>query len=220
MRKKVQTILLTGTLALSLFVTGCQKGKNGEEKAGSSYYATEEEITSVKDQLGDDITSGKVWFNGKVLEAPIKVKELQDMGFDFDENTKSQIETLRAGLRVLSAIYMEKPDEDGKGTEKISVNVANPTNKKVNLEDAVISSFRVDSNETGKCILPTGITWKATKEEVDAAYKDAEKYEMETTTSYYYSSEVDGVSTKYYVSFEKQEDGTFELASYGYDINY
>ena len=220
MRKKVQTILLTGTLALSLFVTGCQKGKNGEEKAGSSYYATEEEITSVKDQLGDDITSGKVWFNGKVLEAPIKVKELQDMGFDFDENTKSQIETLRAGLRVLSAIYMEKSDEDGKGTEKISVNVANPTNKKVNLEDAVISSFRVDSNETGKCILPTGITWKATKEEVDAAYKDAEKYEMETTTSYYYSSEVDGVSTKYYVSFEKQEDGTFELASYGYDINY
>ena len=215
MRKKLQIIAIAGMILCTLSMTGCQT-KSAAPTPTSA--VTEEEIQSATEQLGEDITSGKFWLNGTVMEAPITVQDLQNMGFEIDENVQEQVKTLGAGKEIITNIRMSRATEEETKTEDIDIRIANPTNEKIEVKDAQVVDLDVYDDETPRFVLPKGITWDSTMEEVEAAYEETEKTESEQTVDYTYIVENKKTRETYTIRFMKGKGDEFEMSRYGYWI--
>lgn len=137
----------------------------------SSHHATDEEIQEITPQLGNELLDGKLYIDGNIYEMAFTAQDLIDNGWDFDAGVKKNSPTLPGNTRTNST----RLDKEGENNKSLSVTLINYSSEKVDLEDATILSVSPSTISGNKIILPQGITWKNTLEEVKAAYGEPNK---------------------------------------------
>lgn len=205
MRKKICVALLIGSLTLSILFTGCGNGSATETASNPSYWATSEEVSEIQGDLGDSITSCKFYLDGKIYQAPLNVSELLSEGWAFDEEAVKNVSSLQAGVRT-NATYINKETESH--TEKIGITLYNNTEQEVALEEAPVGSLDLYESSKIKIILPKGLTWESTLEDVTAAYGEADESSSIDGRSFLtYSVENDNETISISLQFDKSDEG-------------
>ena len=134
--------------------------------------------------LSDDLFSGEFSFNGKKMTIPFDYSEISsEYTFDLADYGKEEGYSLKPGEYVLSTVSLENPNIDSGfsfyvgfknlGTEDTDI-------KKTSVYSINMDSKWCDSDNYPKVVLPKGITWGSTLDDIKAAYG-------EPTTEPYYS---------------------------------
>lgn len=149
----------------------------------SPIYASEEEIEEAVGQMGDGIMDGGFYLDGKVYQLPITVADMAENGWLIEETLNMKYEKFPANT-VTNFMNVHNSNDKQK---IISVILVNPYKEKLALDDVLIEKLVMGTINANKVVLPQGITWKSTPEEVKSAYgepstesKDSLVYEDET----------------------------------------
>lgn len=158
--------LLVCIAAASIAVTAC--GSSAPVNGG---IPTEEQLSAAADALGDNISSLSFSVDGVIYQFPMYVSDLTDNGWAFDSSTKSELKNLPGNTLVAPAVVMRKKAADGYGATTCSVQPVNKSSSEISLESARLYSLKFSKSDAPTLILPSGITWDSTFEEVKEACK-------------------------------------------------
>lgn len=167
------TALLIGTL-----VSGCGAA------SGNGGIPTAEQIETAKSEMGDHINSLEVSLNGQVYQFPMELQSMLDAGWEM--NVKS--EPLPA-FSVTTPIGLRKAKENA----TCSFTVENVTASEKALESLTLKSLTIEKSGNATLILPQGLTWESTVEDVVVAYSLTEEDVLgDETFIYMFLSNPDG----------------------------
>ena len=175
----------------------------------STIHASEEEVQEVVKQMGNDIMDGGLYLDGKVYQLPVTIADLTDGGWVFDESVKEQLGEFPANA-VTNNINIDNANDNQK---MISIVLINPYEEKKTLEDVLIAQLSVGTFTANKVVLPQGITWKSTMEDVEAAYGEASEKSEDSIT---YENE----TWKIAIYFKTGEDGRTTMSDVSYRLKY
>ena len=163
MKKTKLLALVTG---ITLLFTGCGA------YVDNGGIPTEEQLVAVESELGDEIQSLKFAVNGCVYQLPVTVEELYEDGWYMDKDVASELKTLGAYTRTMNVVFYKNMG-DGYGRATMGVVLNNETAKEVPIEEAQVYSVGMSAG-SATLVLPGGITWNSTFEEVIDAYQLSE----------------------------------------------
>ena len=155
-----QLSLLAGIIAIALSLTAC----GGTPSNGG--IPTEEQLSAAVEALGDDISSLRFSVDGVIYQVPMYVSDMTDNGWAFDSSTKSSLKTIPGNTLVAPAVAMRKKATDGYGTTSCSVQPINKSSSEISIGNARIYKVTFSKSNGTTLILPSGITWDSTFEEV------------------------------------------------------
>lgn len=143
------------------------------------------EVYSQPTELSDDIYSYQISINGDVIQFPIYVSDLINLGWEPKSNSVADIDE-PLGPSYYSNYYFEK------NGVKVFIDVMNwDVNEKI-ARECVGNGIKIDTHDAkgADVILPGGIDWKtATKEDIIAKYgTPSDEYESETRYSMTYET--------------------------------
>lgn len=184
--------------------------KNGNK---STINASKEEIETAVKQMGSGILDGGFYLDGKIYELPVIASDLTDGGWVFDEALKKEFAEFPANT-ITNSINIDNANDNQK---LISIILINPFEEKKALEDVYVETLIISKFTSNKIILPQGITWKSTLEEVEAAYgQPANKSTDSSGTSIEYENEGWTVS----IYFETGDDGKTTMSKVIYRLKH
>ena len=164
--RKVLSKCLSVAITCILFAS-CGTGA-GESVNGG--IPTTEQLSAAADELGDDMKSLKFSVDGVVCQFPVDTKDMLDAGWYFD----SVVEWIRP--------------------TSCSVQPVNNGVSEVAIEDTLLYNVAFSKDKGTTVILPGGITWNSTFDEVKEAYKPEQavdqngiKYIIISGEDYHYS---------------------------------
>lgn len=196
-------VLIIGIMVLKLM-------KNGNK---STINASKEEIETAVKQMGSGILDGGFYLDGKIYELPVIASDLTDGGWVFDEALKKEFAEFPANT-ITNSINIDNANDNQK---LISIILINPFEEKKALEDVYVETLIISKFTSNKIILPQGITWKSTLEEVEAAYgQPANKSTDSSGTSIEYENEGWTVS----IYFETGDDGKTTMSKVIYRLKH
>lgn len=182
--------------------------KNGNK---STINASTEEVEEAVKQMGSGILDGGFYLDGKGYQLPVLVSDLMDGGWIFEEDLKKQFAEFPA-YAVSNSINIDNENDNQK---LISISLINPFEEKLALEDVYVESLTIAKFTANKIILPQGITWKSTLEEVEAAYgKPSDMSTDEAGATIVYEDETWKIS----ISFVTGEDGKTTMSRVNYKL--
>lgn len=147
-------------------VTAC-----GNSAPSNGGIPTEEQLSAAADALGSEVSSLSFSVDGAVYQFPMYVSDMTDNGWAFDSATKSDLKTLPGDTLVAPAVVMRKKAADGYGATSCSVQPINKSSSEISLENARLYNLKFSRSDAPTLILPSGITWDSTFEEVKDACK-------------------------------------------------
>ena len=142
--------------------------KEGNE---SPTYPTEEEIKEAVGKLGEGIMDGGFYLDGKVYQLPITVADMAESGWLIEETLNMKYEKFPANT-VTNSMNVKRSNDKLKA---IGVTLLNPYEEKLALDDVLVKQLVMGTLTANKVVLPQGITWTSTLEEVKAAYGEPSK---------------------------------------------
>lgn len=170
--KRLVTVLLV--MVMCITVAGCgAAGSNSK----ATYIANEEEISVAVGQLGNDLSGMSVSLDGTIYKLPMKMQTLLDAGWTIPADIIDRVDPFSA-LTETSGCVVTKTEGE---TEKKITNITllNTAKEDKPVGDVPITTMSIDRYDNIKLILPKGIIWTSTIEDVKAAYGEPTK---ETTT--------------------------------------
>lgn len=186
--------------------------KNGD-KNKSTIHASEEEVEVAVKQMGNGILDGGFYLDGKVYQLPVTVSDLMDGGWIFEESLKKQFGEFPAHA-VTNSTNIGNANDNQK---LISITLINPFEEKKDLEDVYIQTLSISKFTANKVILPQGITWKSTIEEVEAAYGEpSDKSTDALGASIVYEDDIWEIS----ITFDTGDDGKTKMSRVSYKLKY
>ena len=153
--------------------------------------------------MSEDLFSGQLIFDGRLLTVPFNYSEICDKySFDpADYGYKDGIE-LESGQRVVGTVELESEEMDDNVT--FWAGFINDTDKPLDIMDSKVNAIRLDirwsnTEDYPTLILPGNITWGSTLEDIYAAYGEPEKEPAYMEDSGYTSLSYDSGDYRYYV---------------------
>lgn len=196
--RKVLSKCLSVAITCILFAS-CGTGA-GESVNGG--IPTTEQLSAAADELGDDMKSLKFSVDGVVCQFPVDTKDMLDAGWYFDSDVKSDLKSIPSNTLVAPAVAMRKNKTDGYGATSCSVQPVNNGVSEADLEDTLLYNVAFSKDKGTTVILPGGITWNSTFDEVKEAYKPEQavdqngiKYIIINGEDYHYSVQLNFNST-------------------------
>ena len=165
--KKTNRILAVLMMAtFCLVATACfSEGNTSNTK--SSYIANEEEIAAAVEILGEDLSVMEVSIDGDIYSFPMNVQFLLDKGWTFPEEILSQVDPYPAYTETVGVIMTRI---DGEQEKELSIVLMNEGAEKIPVSEAMVTTYSADRYQKHKMILPGGITWASSIEDVKTAY--------------------------------------------------
>lgn len=154
-------------IAAAATMTACGSGS----APSNGGIPTEEQLSTAADALSSDVSSLSFSVDGVIYQFPMYVSDMTDNGWAFDSSAKSELKTIPANTLVAPAVVMRKKAADGYGTTKCSVQPINKSSSEISLENARLYNLKFSKSDAPTLILPSGITWNSTFEEVKDACK-------------------------------------------------
>lgn len=170
MKKKILTCIV---LMTTILATGCGMTAGGANE--SDGLATEEQIAAVKDALGDNMNELKFSVDGVVFQYPMTMQEMLDADWYLDSSVKNELKTLEENTRT-SGFVLRKNRSGEYGITECSVVAGNESSfeKEIGETDLYNLTFRREKGMV--LILPQGLTWDSTYEDVCEAYQPGADY--------------------------------------------
>lgn len=166
--KKMKVMVLA--LAAGLLAMGCSAET---ETASNGGIATAEQIEAATGELGTEITDLKFSINGTIYQYPFTVQTMLDDGWVLDESVASELETMPANT-ISTTFSMEKKGDSNYGKGLCYATVSNATAADIPLGQLEFDTLEISKEYGATLILPQGITWESTYDEVVAAYQPSE----------------------------------------------
>lgn len=199
----IAIILVIFAVLIGIAVFNLMKNGGGQ----STLHASEEEITAAVNQMGDGILDGGFWFDGKAYQLPVTIADLSEGGWVFDDALKEELGEFPA-YAVTNNINIDNANDTQKALSIVLINLYDEPKQ---LDDVTIAQLSIGKFTANKVVLPQGITWKSTMEEVEAAYgAPAEKSKAGTELSMVYENE----TWKVTLYFGSEENGTMSSVNY------
>lgn len=168
MRQKIFTVIL---LTAALFTAGC-----GIEAANESTgLPTEEQLAAAKDALGDDISELNFSVDGVVFQYPMIMQDMLEADWYIDNSVKNELKTLEANTRTTNFVLRKNKNSEY-GITECSVTACNTGSSEKEIKDTELSSLSFSRDKRAVLILPQGLTWDSTFEEVCDAYQPEDDY--------------------------------------------
>lgn len=161
-RKKIVTAVVLG---MSMLLAGCG-ATGGNQK--SSFIANEEEIAAATAEMSDELGDFNFSMDGEVHSLPMKANVFMEAGWTFPEDLLEKIDPYPAMTEWANCSMVKT--EDDKEKELSNITLLNPSEEVCELEDVYITSFSFSRSDNLKVILPKGITWASSIEDVKDAY--------------------------------------------------
>lgn len=164
--KKVTRFLLAAMLVLgTVCLTACGARVNRNEGI-----PTAEQVEAAKTELGEATDSMMFSVNGEIYQFPMEMQDMFDRGWTIDKQTKAAIEEIPA-YTVTTEIKIQKKGDENYDTADCYFVVENRISMDVSLESCTIKTFVLSRSGNASVILPKGITWESTFDEVVEAYQ-------------------------------------------------
>lgn len=153
--------------------------EEAEESRYSEYSSSKKEIKFAGepvhvDGLSDDYLSEQFAMNGKVYHLPFAYSEISDQyTFDLSDNSFVESETLNPDEQTSCVVHMEGSNlDDG---IFFATGFENTTSSAKDIKESDIWAFDIDvswvnSENYPEIVLPKGITWGCTLDDIVAAY--------------------------------------------------
>ncbi len=162
--KRVLAVLMIATFCL--IGTACFSGGSAPNTQ-SSYIANEEEIAAAVEVLGTELSVMKVSIDGAIYSFPMNVQFLLDEGWTFPEEILGEVDPYPAYTETMGVIMTRM---DGEQEKEISIVLMNESAEKIPVGEAMVTTYSADRYQKHKMILPGGLTWASSIEDVKAAY--------------------------------------------------
>lgn len=166
--KKMKVIALA--LAATLLAVGCSAGTDTASNGG---VATAEQIEVATSELDTEITDLKFSLNGIVYQYPFVVQTMLDDGWALDKSVASELETIPANT-IATTFSLEKKGDSNFGRAVCYATVSNATTVDIPLGELEFATLEISKEYGATLILPQGITWDSTFDEVVAAYQPSD----------------------------------------------
>ncbi|MBR4085317.1 MAG: hypothetical protein IKK33_13675 [Lachnospiraceae bacterium] len=173
----------------------------------STLHASEEEIEEAVGQMGDGIMDGGFYLDGKVYQLPVTVADMAESGWLIEETLNMKYEKFPANT-VTNSMNVHNSNDKQK---IISVVLINPYEEEQALDDVFIEHLSMGTFTANKVVLPQGITWKSTLEEVKKAYGEPAK---ESGDSLVYEDEIWQIT----IRFNTGESGKTTMSDVSYRL--
>lgn len=160
--------------AVAVAVTAC-----GGSTPSNGGIPTQEQLSAAQDALGDKISSLSFSVDGVIYQFPMYVSDMTDNGWAFDSSTKSSLKTIEADTLVAPAVSMRKKATDGYAATSCSVQPINKSASEISLENTRIYKITFSKSNGTTLILPSGITWDSTFEEVKEVCKPEAAFDQD-----------------------------------------
>lgn len=154
---------ITCIISCIILLTACGSGA-----AADGGIPTEEQLSAAVEALGDNISSLSFSANGVIYQFPMYVSDMTDKGWSFDSSAKSELKSISANTLV-EPVAMRKKAEDGYAAATCYVQLINKSSSEISLESARIYKLTFSKSNAVTLILPSGITWDSTFDEVKEA---------------------------------------------------
>lgn len=162
--KRILAVLMIATFCL--IGTACFSGGSASNTQ-SSYIANEEEIAAAVEVLGTELSVMKVSIDGAIYSFPMNVQFLLDEGWTFPEEILSEVDPYPAYTETMGVTMIRM---DGEQEKEISIVLMNESAEKIPVGEAMVTTYSADRYQKHKMILPGGLTWASSIEDVKAAY--------------------------------------------------
>lgn len=166
MKKIKRTLIALMVATLGLVATGCSSNAGGGSKA--SYIANEEEVAATVEILGDDLSVMKVSVDGVIYSYPMNVQFLLDQGWAFPEEALKELDPFPANTEYRNCEMTRTIDEQEQTMDGLML--LNESLEDIPVGEAMVTLYSLDRYQKLKMILPGGITWASTIDDVKAAY--------------------------------------------------
>lgn len=157
--------------ATGILLTSCGIGASVPSNGG---IPTEEQLSAAMDELGDNVSSLKFSADGVICQFPVSTNDMLGLGWYFDSDVKSELKNIPANTLVAPAVTMSKNAADGYAATSCAVQPANKGNSEITLEESMLYNITFSKSNGTTVILPKGITWNSTFDEVKEAYHPEE----------------------------------------------
>lgn len=131
---------------------------------------TAEQLSEGKQVLNYGMESLKFSLNGQVYEFPMQMQELFDDGWELTRAAQVALETIPPYTMVTST-KLEKKETDQYSSGKCIFTLSNEIAANVKIGEMEIETLKMYKEDHATLILPKGITWDSTFEEVVEAYQ-------------------------------------------------
>lgn len=136
---------------------------------------TEEQLAAASDALGGDISSLSFSVDGVVCQFPMDTGDMLDNGWYFDNDVKASLKSIPANTLVAPAVIMRKNAADGYAATSCEVQPVNKGASETTLEETMLYNMAFSKSNGTTVVLPGGITWNSTFDEVKEAYHPTEE---------------------------------------------
>ena len=171
--KRILAVLMIATFCL--IGTACFFGVSASNTQ-SSYIANEEEIAAAVEVLGTELSVMKVFIDGAIYSFPMNVQFLLDEGWTFPEEILSAMDPYPAYTQTMG-VTMNRMD--GEQEKEISIVLMNESAEKIPVGEAMVTTYSADRYQKHKMILPGGLTWASSIEDVKAPMVNQPRKEVQ-----------------------------------------
>lgn len=171
MKQKILSAVVFMTVFL---VTGCGRNMTGMANE-SDGLATDEQIAAVKEELGDDMNELKFSIDGVVYQYPMTMQTMLDADWYLDSSVKKELQTLEGNTRTTG--FVLRKDRSGEyGITECSVVASNDSSYEKEIGETNLYNLNFRREKGAVLVLPRGLKWDSTFEEVCEAYKPSADY--------------------------------------------
>lgn len=165
-----QKIFMAVILLTAIFVAGCGLGTANDNDG----LPTEEQLAAAKAELGEDMSELKFSIDGVIFQYPMLVQDMLDAGWYVDNSVKNELKTLEANTRTTNFVLRKNGDGEY-GTTECSVVASNSGASEVEIGETKLYNLNFRREKGSVLILPQGLDWDSTFEEVCDAYKPSQE---------------------------------------------
>ncbi len=161
--KHISAVIAAAIAAVSIAGCGVPAGNRNP-----SYYPTEEELTSAASVLSDKFGKGDIVIDGVKYTLPAKAEEFINNGWSFSQEVLDKYDPFPANATLTGQVELQKATDTK--TMKFTVDLFNNDKKnELPIGEIYVTDITVTCYDKVKVILPGGVSWGSTVEEVKAA---------------------------------------------------
>ncbi len=213
--KSITAVIAAAIAAVSIAGCGIPAGSNKP-----SYYPTEEELTSAASVLSDKLGNGDIMIDGVKYTLPAKAEEFINNGWSFSQEVLDKYDPFPANATLTGQVELQKTNDTK--TMKLTVDLFNNDKEnKLPIGEVYVTNITVTRYDKVKVILPGGVSWGSSVDEVKAACgepaSDTEVGSADTFINKSLSYKFEGGGLCADLMFQSEKDSDFTLTQIIYE---